>query len=97
MRVKVTVELDLPDEKWEESVKRDDEYVKGITWEMAFVIQAVFDNLLNFAIGKHRQMALQWMGKNKEMPHAELIVKQHNTWADILQKAEPTMKIEKIV
>lgn len=46
--------------------------------------QAVFDNLLNFAIVHHSLLATKW-GRNADM------VKFHNMWAEILDKATMTV------
>ena len=95
MKVKVSIVLDLPEVK-DGNVNLEKEYVAGISWKMAYVIQDVFDNFLNYAICAHLQDALKWMGRHKDLPNSELIVKSHNEWADILRAAEPTMKIEEI-
>ena len=95
MKVRVSIDLDLPD-VIDKNVNLQDEYVKDITWEMAHVIQTVFDNFLNFAICNHLQAAFHWLGRNKNIPNAKLLAAQHNQWADILRAAESTMKVEKI-
>ena len=95
MKVKVTLVLDLP-EVVDGNVNLESEYVKGITWKIAHVIQDVFDNFLNYAICSHLEDAMKWMGRHKNLPHSELIVKHHNEWADILRAAEPSMKIEEV-
>lgn len=96
MKVRVSLELELPDVKDENVPDLQAEYVPGISWEMAHVIQTVFDGFLNFAIVQHLQEAMQWMGRHKDLPHAAVIVKHHNDWADLLRRAEKTMKVEKI-
>lgn len=94
MKVRVTLELDLPDHPNDEPVDLQAEYVPGITWELAFVIQSLFDNFLNFAICQHLHMVTKWLGRKDAA--GKLIVKSHRQWADILRKAEKTMKVEKI-
>jgi len=95
MKVKVTLELELPDVV-DKNVNLQDEYVKGITWEMAHVTQEVFENFTNYAVCQHLREAVEYLGRKRESPYAKLIVADHNKWADILQKAEPSLKIEKI-
>lgn len=95
MKVKITLELDLPEVK-DDNVNLQNEYVKGITWEMAHISQSIFDNFLNYSICSHLRDAMRWMGRNKDTPNSKMIAKQHNLWADILRKSESTMKIEKI-
>lgn len=97
MRVKVSIELDLPEVK-DGNVNLKDEFVKGISWEMAYIIQNVFDNFLNFAITAHLMAATKWLAKSKEdiKSPAYFIHQSHNNWADILRNAEPTMKVEKV-
>ena len=95
MKVKVTLELELPDVV-DNNVNLQDEYVKGMTLEMAHVTQDVFENFTNYATCQHLLNAMEWLGSNRELPYAKLIVDEHNKWADILRKAEPSLKIEKI-
>lgn len=100
MKVRITLDLELPDIKQsdvEKGVKLQEPYGNtGHTWEMAFVVQDVFDNFLNFAIRQHLQEALHCMSEGKDMSNSILITKIHTQWVNILRKAEPTMKIEKI-
>lgn len=100
MKVRVTLELELPEVK-DPNVDLTAEYVKGINWEMAHVIQDIFDNFLNFSVCGHLERAMQFMGRKKgetdaEKMVAEHIVKHSNAWADILRNAEQSMKVEKI-
>ena len=84
MKVKVTVELDIPD-------------TSG-PWEMAQVIQDVFDNFVNHAKTSHLEEAIEWVTESKgdEFSPAYQIYKHHRAWADIFSKAESTMRVERI-
>lgn len=99
MKVLVSLELELPDLKQsdvEKGVKLQEPYgASGYTWEMAFVVQSIFDNFVNFSICQHLIEATDWMTK-KDSPSQKLIVKSHKEWAAILRKAERTMKVQKI-
>ena len=80
----------------DKNVNLQDEYVKGITWEMAHVTQNVFENFTNYAVCQHLREAVEWLTSKRELPYAKLIVDEHNKWADILQKAEKSLKVEKV-
>jgi hypothetical protein len=97
MKIKVTVELEIPDVV-DDNVDLKSEYTKGITWEMAHVIQDVFDNFLNYATTSHLQDVIEWIVESKgdEASTEYQIVKHHQKWADILSGAERTMKVERI-
>lgn len=97
MKIKVTVELEIPDVV-DDRVDLKSEYTKGITWEMAHVIQDVFDNFTNYAVCAHHADAIKWIVKSKgdESGMEYHIVTQHQKWADILDKAKHTMKVERL-
>mgnify|MGYP006304101737 CR=1 FL=1 len=94
MKVRVSIDLELPDVE-DNNVDLQSEYVPGMTWEMAYATQEVFDYFVNYAICRHLRDATKWMA-NKESPNASLIAQHHDQWADILRNAEPSMKVEKI-
>lgn len=97
MKIKVSVELDIPDPK-DENVDLGAEYAKGITWADAFILQLVFDEFVNYAVVSHLEDAADWAARsNGDKGSTEYqILTHHRLWADILQKAEKTMKIERV-
>jgi hypothetical protein len=97
MKIRVTLELELPD-LIDKDGNLQDEYVKGITKEMAHVTQDVFENFINYATCRHIEDAVEELTnpEKRTSPYSKLIVDDHNKWSDILQKAEPSLKIEKI-
>lgn len=102
MKVKLTMELDIPDGYSSDGVKHEGDYVPGISWPMAFIHQTVFDNFINHSICSHNQDAFRYMIKIEEnaMPASkdmlQHIVDRHNKWADIIRNAESTLKLEEI-
>lgn len=80
MKVKIIVELDVPDEK----VK---DFSKG---EMA---QLLFDAYVNYATCSHLQDSIEWCAKagaNSEDVVAKHIFEYHKLWGDICSNAKAT-------
>lgn len=102
MKVKLTMELDIPDVYSNDGKNHEGCYVPGISWPMAFVQQTVFDNFVNHAICSHNRDACRYMIKIQEnaMPESkevfQYIVDRHSEWADIIRNAESTLKLEEI-
>jgi hypothetical protein len=97
MKVRVSIELDIPDVK-DENVEMNSEYVKGITWEKAFALQDIFDNFTNYAVCSHLRDAMKWLVKSKDdkTSNEYWIHAHHNQWADIISKAAPSLTVEKL-
>ena len=85
MKVKVTLELELPDSVYGHP------NLKG-KWQMAHAYQAVNDHFLNYAICHHSSDSLKNKGDFVDGKKAT----DHIEWAKLLTKAEPSLKIEKI-
>ena len=81
MKVRVLMELDIP-EKSTLKIER----------------QEIFDEFLNYAVASHLEKAAEWLEKSKNNKEStEYVIYQHHKfWADILEKAKKTMKVEKI-
>ena len=95
MKVKVSLELELP-EIVDESVDLNQKYTENYTVGEALLVQNVFDNLTNYALISHLQDSIKWLIKSKENKQSMEyhIYSEHNKWADILQRAMPTVKTE---
>jgi hypothetical protein len=82
MKVKMTIELELPDETPEVLA----EYRESLG-------QLLFDEYVNYATCNHLKDALKWCAKGKvgsddEDPRAKLIYQHHDTWGDICNNAK---------
>lgn len=80
MKVKLTIELDLPD---------NTPLVEG--HERASLGELLSDTYVNYATRSHLEDALKWCVKssnNKDDVGAEMIFKHHDLWGDICAKAK---------
>lgn len=89
----MTIDLEVPGTKGG-GEDLESEYIPGMSWKIAYAVQEVFDNFLNFAIVRHCIEAGKWVNKDSET--AQYIAQKHNIWAEMLRNAENTMKIEEI-
>ena len=78
MKVRLTIDLDIPDECGE--------------WGDDFIYQYLFDVYVNYVTISHCRDAVQWCGKANESPTAERIYKQHQLWGKITSQPEWTME-----
>lgn len=79
MKVRLTIDLDLPEAEYSE-----------VTLEL---MQNVFDAYTNYVTCSHLQDALRWcvrgkVGSDSEDPAAKRIYEYHNLWADISANAK---------
>lgn len=63
---------------------------------IGLINQVVFDEFSHFAMCAHLRYATKYLSKSKEDKKSIdwRIYKHHETWADIIEKAEKTMKVE---
>lgn len=89
MKVKVEIELDIPD--------------SGVVGLLETEIQdAVYENLITYAVTSHLRDTMNWMSK-KGLPEntpefdrgCENIIRVHKTWTDILDTSKSTVTIIK--
>lgn len=81
MKIKLTIELDLPDE--------------ANDWSDAELRQVVFDSYINYATCQHMQDAVHWMARSaKSEPDSagRAIAEIHSNWGDICSQATWTME-----
>lgn len=81
-KVKVTIEFELPFDKEE---LKDKSYLLGC------MRQEVFDEVTNYAVCRHLEDALTWIGNPS--PNAKIILDSHKVWADRLQKATSSIEV----
>lgn len=91
MKVKVSIELDIPASSYLNEKGEVDEYSLGCVHEH------IFDNLINFALLKHIETSCEYISYLKNMSESELaICENHAVWSKLLTKARDTLKIEKV-
>jgi hypothetical protein len=84
MKIKITVELDIPE--------FDDQSNEEMT-------QNIFDAYTNYITCKHLEDALKWcsrarIGTENEDPVAKAIYSHHDTWADICGQARVSYEFD---
>jgi hypothetical protein len=82
MKVKLTIELELPDET--------PGMLKAQQEDLG---QLLFDVYINYATLRHFRDSLEWcargkVGSDNEDPRAKLIYQHHDTWGKICQNAK---------
>lgn len=95
MKVRVTIELDIP-----ESLYRDDVEDAGMDEKdlpkhhLGFVKDSIFTNFISYAQCKHIESALEWMTSNSETK--QFHIDDHKLWHSIISEGEKTLKIEPV-
>ena len=86
MKVKVEIELDIPDE-----------LIGDNEWTASFAAQNVHDNLTGFATRQHFKEELDWVVRSQEdessRTECERIAKDHDMWAHIINQASVTVTL----
>lgn len=91
MKVRLTMEIELPDEM----MGGDEEYTDEEN--LSYVHQLLFDNLTNFAVCKHIIERMEWLCRDASSPEVrDAIIQGHKQWQEILNKAQETMRLEQI-
>lgn len=87
MKIKLTIELDLPDDAPELT-------------DQGLLSQLVFDTYINYATCKHFEDSVNWLAKGKvgsdnECPRTKLLYQHHDIWGKICRNAK--WDVEKMV
>jgi uncharacterized protein (UPF0264 family) len=77
-KVKLSIILEIPVKEGEER-------------PIAFTLQNVFDDFVNYAATKHLTDALHWGIRDED------VSKHHELWAEIINISKKTMTLEKVV
>ena len=102
MKIRYTMELELPEVPPEDNDQ--EEFIPGMTYEMAWIGQLIADQFTHYAVIKHSEDALNWYIKSETQEpvtnlyksNAKKIHELHTRWREILTAAEQTVQIEKI-
>lgn len=82
MKVKVEVELEIPDD-----------YANAHEYE---IMDLVWSNFYHYSHCSHLNDVTKWMARIEQTDTTKAIIARHKNWAKILEKGEKSLKVSKI-
>ena len=99
MKVKLTMEIDVPDELLEGDSDEPSGFNPdwGYSWEFAFAKEEVFRNVVTYSMQNHAVDYMDYQFAPNATSTDKAIALHHKNWKEIIEKACETMKLEEIV